>query len=53
MFTVLTVILGLIWRVASRQGQTNEKLNNLAADVHDVTVNLDRHIQWHLRSRRQ
>ncbi len=47
-FSVLTVLLGLIWRSGRTSGQVTTQLQNLVEDVGKIATSVDEHIKWHL-----
>ena len=46
-FSVLTALLGLIWRSGRTSGQVTTQLQNLVEDVGKIATSIDEHISWH------
>jgi hypothetical protein len=51
-FTIMSGLLGLIWRAARASGETAMQIRALVEDVGKVTAALDDHMKWHLANRR-
>lgn len=48
LFTILCVIIGLIWRAATKVGETTSDLKDVALKATECMARLDQHIQWHM-----
>lgn len=53
MFTILTIVLGLIYRTGKQTGKTLSEVENLQADVKVIAQSIDTHLQWHLGTNRR
>jgi len=53
LFTVMCVLLGLIYRNGVRVGETNGEIKSLIESIKSVSANLDKHIDWHLSRERK
>jgi hypothetical protein len=51
-FTVMSGLLGLIWRTARASGETATQIRTLVEDVGRLTRALDDHVKWHLTGKR-
>ena len=52
-FSVLTVLLGLIWRTGRDAGKIATQIQNIIEDVGRIATSLDEHIRWHLNGGRK
>jgi hypothetical protein len=52
-FTIMSVVLGLIYRTGKQTGKTLSEVENLQGDVRRIADSIDTHLQWHLGSNRR
>ena len=53
LFTMLSVVIGLVWRNGNRAGEATSDLKGLVEDVRKIATDLDAHIKWHMGRGRQ